>query len=346
MLAAVYEDIEQISVHQVQDPTTPEGGVLLKVKSAAICGSDLRTYHHGSKFFKPPWIIGHEIAGEVIEVDSGVTEWTVGDRVTVAAGVPCGTCHACTQGWAHLCTDVMAHGFHYPGGFAEYMPITARSVEQNALSKIDNHVRYNQAVLAEPLSCVINGQELVNTSLGDTVVVIGAGPIGCMHVEVARARGAMQIIMIEQNKLRLDQAEIFGADAYIDASKEDPVKRVLELTENRGADVVISACPAKVAQAQAVEMAALRGRVSFFGGLPKSDSIAPIDGNIIHYKEIAVFGAFASSPAQNRLALNMISRGQINTDAIVTHQLSLKEIEDGIDLMERGEALKVILSPE
>ncbi len=346
MLAAVYEDIENISVKQVRDPETPVGGVLLKVKSGAICGSDLRTYHHGSKFFKPPWIIGHEIAGEVIEVDKNVTSVEVGDRVTVAAGVPCGTCRACTQGWTHLCTEVMAHGFHYPGGFAEYMPVTARGVEQNALSKISDHVHYNQAVLAEPLSCVINGQQLVNVSLGDTVVVIGAGPIGCMHVEVARARGAMKIILIEQNKLRLRQAEAFGADVYIDASTEDSVARVLELTNNLGADVVISACPAKIAQAQAVEMAALRGRVSFFGGLPKTDSIAPIDGNIIHYKELAIFGAFASSPAQNKLALAMISRGQINTDAIVTHQLSLTEIEKGIGLMERGEALKVVLIPD
>ncbi|QPC94583.1 zinc-dependent dehydrogenase [Mesorhizobium sp. INR15] len=345
MQAAIYEGIEKLVVRETASPDLPEGGVLLKVKSCAICGTDLRTYHHGSSFCEPPWIIGHEVAGEVVEVAKNVSGVARGDRVTVAAGIPCGTCRACTSGWMHLCSNVKAHGFHYPGGFAEYMAVNQSAVTQKALSVIGESVTYDQAALAEPLSCVINGQELVNVTLGDTVVVIGAGPIGCMHVEVARARGAVCIIHVEQNRLRLEKAMAFGADYYVDASKEDAVAKVMEITGGRGANVVISACAAKEAQGQAVKMAALRGRVSFFGGLPKSDSIAAIDGNIIHYKELAVFGAFASSPSQNRLALDLITSGKIRTDAIITHKLPLVEIVEGIGLMDRGEALKVVIHP-
>ena len=345
MQAAIYEGIGKLVVRETDSPDLPDGGVLLKIKSCAICGTDLRTYHHGSSFCEPPWIIGHEVAGEVVEIDKGAGGLRRGDRVTVAAGIPCGTCRACTNGWMHLCSNVKAHGFHYPGGFAEYMAVNQGAVQQKALNKICDTVSYDQAALTEPLSCVINGQELVNVTLGDTVVVIGAGPIGCMHVETARARGAVRIIHVEQNKLRLEQAKAFGADHYVDASEEDPVARVMQITEGRGADVVISACAAKEAQGQAVKMAALRGRVSFFGGLPKSNSIAAIDGNVIHYKELAVFGAFASSPSQNRLALDLITSGRIRTDAIITHRLPLQQIEQGIGLMDRGEALKVVINP-
>lgn len=345
MYAAIYEGVEKLAVRETTAPDLPPGGVMLKVKACAICGTDLRTYHHGSSFCEPPWIIGHEVAGEVIAVDKGVSDLRQGDRVTVAAGIPCGTCRACTSGWLHLCSNVKAHGFHYPGGFAEFMAVNDGAVKQKALNRIDDKISYDQAALTEPLSCVINGQELVDVRLGDTVVVIGAGPIGCMHVEVARARGAICIIHVEQNHLRLEKAMAFGADHYVDSSKEDALERVMQLTDKRGADVVISACAAKEAQGLAVKMAALRGRVSFFGGLPKSDAIAAIDGNAIHYKELAVFGAFASSPAQNKLALDLITSGRIRTDAIITHRLPLNEITAGFGLMDKGEALKVVINP-
>lgn len=345
MLAAFYDGIEKINVRETTPPDLPPGGAILRIKSTAICGTDVRTFHHGSSFCEPPWIIGHEVAGEVVEVGHGVTSIGRGDRVTVAAGVPCGTCHACTKGWKHLCSNVKAHGFHHPGGFAEFMAVDAQAVKQNALNRIEDKISYDQAALTEPLSCVINGQDLVNVSPGDTVAIIGAGPIGCMHVEVARSRGAAKIIHIEMNKQRLEAAQTFGADHYVDASKENAVERVMELTEKQGADVVIAACPAKEAQSDAVQMAALRGRVSFFGGLPKSDPIAPINGNTIHYKELGVFGAFASSPAQNKEALDLITSGAIKSDAIITHRLPLKQISEGFRLMDSGEALKVVINP-
>lgn len=345
MQAAVFEGLESIQLREIAKPELPRNGFLMRVKSCAICGTDVRTFHHGSSFCEPPWVIGHEVAGEVVALGEGTGGVRLGDRVTVAAGIPCGRCTACSQGWTHLCRAVMAHGFHYPGGFAEYMAIAPQALEHNAVNQIPDHISFDQASLTEPLSCVLNGQELVNVKLGDTVVVMGAGPIGCMHVEVARIRGATKVILIEVNPERLKHARAFKADAFIDASVEDPVKRVMALTGQQGADVVIVACPSKKAQTQSIEMAAVRGRISFFGGLPKSDAIVPLDANIIHYREIGVFGAFASSPAQNRIALDLIASGKINVDAIITHRMPLAQVAQGIALMDAGKALKVVVNP-
>jgi L-iditol 2-dehydrogenase len=181
--------------------------------------------------------------------------------------------------------------------------------------------------------------------LGDTVAVIGAGPIGCMHVEVARARGATRILHAELKASRLEQAHAFGADAYINSGLEDPVERVRELTGGEGADVVIVACPSKEAQEQALRMAAVRGRISLFGGLPKSDPYIQFDSNLVHYKEITVFGAFTSSPEQNRRALGLIGAGRVDARGLITHRLPLAGLVQGIQIIEQGEGLKVVINP-
>jgi L-iditol 2-dehydrogenase len=345
MKAAVYEGKESIQQREVDMPALPEGGLLLRVKACAICGADVRTFHHGHRSRQPPWIIGHEIAGQVAQVADGVERLRVGDRVTVAAAVPCGQCRFCVQGWRNMCSSIKAHGNHYPGGFAEYMAVMPEVIEQGAVNRIPDHVSYDEAAITEPLACVINGQELLNVSLGDTVAVIGAGPIGCMHVEVGRSRGANRTIHIELQASRLERAKAFGADFYINSRLEDPVEKVREVTDGQGADVVIVACPSREAQEQSLEMAAVRGRISLFGGLPKSDPYIKFNSNIVHYKEITVHGAFTSSPEQNQNALGLIAAGRINTQALITHKLSLTDLVKGIEIIERGEGLKVVVNP-
>ncbi len=345
MKAAVYEGKENIQLRQVDTPALPEGGLLLRVKACAICGADVRTFHHGHRSRQPPWIIGHEIAGQVAQVASGVTALKEGDRVTVAAAVPCGRCRFCRRGWRNMCTSVKAHGNHYPGGFAEYMAVAPEVIEQGAINHIPDHVSYDEAAITEPLACVINGQELLNVSLGDTVAIIGAGPVGCMHVEVARARGATCIIHTELQASRLERAQAFGADFYVNSSLQDPVERVQEITGGQGADVVIVACPSREAQEQSLQMTAIRGRISLFGGLPKSDPFIKFNSNTVHYKEITVYGAFTSSPEQNQSALELISAGRINTQNLITHKLPLADMVKGIEIIERGEGLKIVVNP-
>ncbi len=345
MKAAVYEGKDNIQMREVERPSLPEGGLLLRVKACAICGSDLRTYHYGHRSCKPPWILGHEIAGDIVQVADGIEKFKVGDRVTVANAIPCGRCRFCLKGWRNMCTSVKAHGSHYPGGFAEYLAVAPRVIEQGGVNPIPTHVSYEQAAISEPLACVINGQELLKVSLGDTVIVIGAGPIGCMHVQVARSRGAARIIHSELKTSRLEQAKAFGADCFINASMEDPVARVREITHGDGADVIIIACPSPEAQEQSLQMAAVRGRISFFGGLAHSEPYIKFDSNILHYKEIAVFGSFTSSPEQNQTALGLIAAGRINTQSLITHRLPLDDIVHGMGMIERGEGLKIVLNP-
>lgn len=345
MNAAVYEGQESIHLRQVDVPALPAGGLLLRVKACAICGADVRTFHHGHRSRQPPWIIGHEIAGQVAQVADGVEQFKMGDRVTVAAAVPCGQCRFCVRGWRNMCASVKAHGNHYPGGFAEYMAVMPEVLAQSAINRIPDHVSYDEAALTEPLACVINGQELLNVSLGDMVAVVGAGPIGCMHVQVARARGASRIIHLETQASRLEQARAFGADFYVHSGQQEPVKAVREMTDGQGADVVIVACPSREAQELSLHMAAVRGRISLFGGLPKSDPCIKFDSNVVHYKEIAVYGAFTSSPEQNQSALGLIAAGRINTQALITHTLPLGDVVRGIEIIERGEGLKVIVNP-
>ncbi len=345
MKAAVYQSKDVIELCEVEKPSLPDGGLLLQVKTCSICGSDVRTLRHGHRTRKPPWILGHEIAGEVIQVADGVGKFKEGDQVVVANAIPCGRCRYCVRGWRNMCTAVMAHGSHYPGGFAEYMAVAPRVIEQGGVIHIPDHVSYDQAAITEPLACVINGQELLNVSLGDTVVVIGAGPIGCMHVQVARSRGATRIIQSELKSSRLEQAKAFGADYFINATLEDPVARVLEITGGEGADVILIACPSSGAQEQSLQMIGVRGRISFFGGLPHSDPYIKFDSNIVHYKEVTVIGSFTSSPEQNKIALGLIAAGRINTQALVTHKLPLANIMQGVEMIERGEGLKIVLHP-
>ncbi|MGC8832599.1 MAG: zinc-dependent dehydrogenase [Armatimonadota bacterium] len=347
MKAAVYEGIEQIIVREVPDPSvSPDYPLKIKVDACAICGSDVRTYHHGKSNVVPPQIIGHEVAGTVVEVLDGFkSPFSPGDRVTVAAVVSCGECYYCRRGIQNRCENFTAIGYEHPGGFAQYMVVPSKMVLDGSVNRIPDHVAAKHACIAEPLACVINGQELSSVGLGQNVVIIGAGPIGCMHVALAKALGAAKVILCEVSQPRLEMAKAFGADVYINPANEDAVQRVKEETEGRGADVVIVAAPSGAAQEQALRMAAKRGRVNFFGGLPKDKPTITLDSNLVHYNELFVHGAADSTPRQNRIAAELIASGRINAQALVTHTVPLEGITEGIGIAERGEGLKVVVEP-
>lgn len=193
---------------------------------------------------------------------------------------------------------------------------------------------------------MLNGQELAGVGTGDTVVVVGAGPIGCLHVRLARARGAGRVVLVELNRARLDAAAaVVQPDAAVCAAEADPVDEVLKLTDGQGADVIFTAAAAKVAQEQALLMAARSGRVSLFGGLPKDDPVIAFDSNLVHYRELTVVGANGSSPAHNAQALQLIATGAVPVADLITHRLPLDRVLDGLDLVARGEAIKVTIEP-
>jgi L-iditol 2-dehydrogenase len=203
---------------------------------------------------------------------------------------------------------------------------------------------YEEAVMTEPLSSVFSCQEYANVTLGDTVAVIGMGPIGCLQLELAKLRGAKRVIAIEPSKIRLDKALGFGADYVINPLEEDPVKKVREITQGWGAEVVISANPSTKAQDQAIKMACKRGKVVFFGGVPKGE-MTLIDSNFVHYEQITILGHFGYDHMQNARSFDLIADKKIKAKRYVTHVMPLEEIMKGLELARSGEAIKVVLKP-
>ena len=346
MKAAVFHGPEDVRIEEVPKPRPGRGEVLLKVGACAICGTDVRIYFHGQKNVVPPAVTGHEICGTIEELGEGVEGYSVGQKIVVVTPVGCGRCRFCRAGVHNLCVDFKAIGYDFPGGFAQYVCINEQAVRQGNLLEAPDDLPDDEGAVVEPLSCCINGQEYLNISIGDTVVVFGAGPIGSMHVELARSQGATKVILIDIAESRLQMArERINVDVLIDSSKEDPVARVLEETAGAGADVVITACGVGAAQQQAIQMAAKKGRVSLFAGLPKDKPTVEIDCNIIHYKELCVFGAFASHATDYLRALKLVASRVVDARKFITARLPLEQFAEGVRQSKSGEGLKSVVMP-
>ncbi|MFF3670460.1 zinc-dependent dehydrogenase [Microtetraspora malaysiensis] len=335
-----------IRIEDVAEPIAGAGEVKIRVRNCSTCGTDVKIYKHGHHHIRPPRVMGHEIAGEIVGVGEGVTGWEPGDRVQVIAAIPCGQCEECRRGHMTVCPNQESMGYHYDGGFAQYMVVPAKVLAVGGLNRIPDELGFAEASVAEPLACVLNGQELARVGEDDDVVVMGAGPIGCLHVRLARSRGAGRVFLADLNADRLAMAAaLVRPDATICAGDTDVVDEVLKLTGGRGADVVITAAASGTAQQQALQMTARQGRVSFFGGLPKDDPIIQVDSNLVHYRELTIVGANGSSPAHNARALQLIAEGAVPVSDLITHRLPLAEVLDAIDIVSRGAAIKVTIEP-
>jgi L-iditol 2-dehydrogenase len=335
-----------IRLEEAPEPDVTAGELKIRVRNCSTCGTDVKISRFGHHHIVPPRVMGHEVAGEIVQVGADVTGWSTGDRVQVIAAIPCGRCRECLRGRMTVCPDQESIGYHYDGGFAEYMIVPAKVLAVNGVNRIPDGVSFAEASTAEPLACVLNGQQLAQVGSGDDVMVIGSGPIGCLHVRMARAHGAGRVFLAELNPDRLEQAaSLVKPDAAICSADTDVVQAALDLTEGRGPDVVITAAAAAAAQEQALRMAARRGRISFFGGLPKDNPIIACDSNLVHYRELTIVGANGSTPAHNARALELIASGQVPVDDLITHRLPLGSVLDAIDVVARGEAIKVTVEP-
>ena len=345
MKAAVLEGLDKLVVRDVPTPGVGDGEVLVKVHACAVCGSDIRMFHHGNPRLKPPAIMGHESAGEVAAVGRNVTKFRVGDRVAIGADVPCGECVFCEAGIGNNCQINYAMGYQFPGSFAEYVLLNRIVVNHGPVHKLPAHVSFDEGALAEPLGCVLNAVELTGVRLGDAVVIIGAGPIGCMIIEAARRMGAAKVIVVQRSRPRLDMARKFGADVYVCGSEEDAVARVLEETGGLGADVILTACPSPEAQMDAISMAKNRARVSFFGGLPKGQSLVTLDTNLIHYKELFIMGAHGCVPRHHRQAVDLIASGAIRIGEYISHRFPLEKTAEAFAAAESRAGMRVVVNP-
>ena len=335
-----------VRIEDAPEPVTGPDELKIRVRACSTCGTDLKIYRHGHHRIDPPRVLGHEIAGEIVEVGARAGDWTVGERVQVIAAIPCGECAECRAGRMTVCPNQTSMGYQYDGGFAAYMIVPASVLKVDGLNRIPEGIGFAEASVAEPLACVLNGQELARVGAGDEVVVVGSGPIGCLHVRLAKARGAARVFLVEVNAERLARAaELVRPDEAVHAGDGPVAEQILKLTDGRGADVVITAAASAVAQQEAVTYAARQGRISFFGGLPQAAPTSTIDANLVHYRELTIVGANGSSPAHNAAALDLIASGAVPVADLITHRLPLDAIHEALETIEQGRSVKVTIEP-
>jgi L-iditol 2-dehydrogenase len=347
MQAVVVQAPMDFGLEDVPVPECPEGGFLLKVVACGLCGSDLRTLRSGHRKVTLPWIIGHEICGDVVQVGAKYQgPWRVGERLAVGPNAYCGVCDFCLDGQYELCENYVEIAQKWPGGFAEYIAIPEECVRLGTIHRLPKGLDPALAAISEPISSCVNAQDRGWVGLGDTVAIIGSGPVGCTHISLARARGADKVFIADIVDDRLRLAEPFEPDATINAAETDVVQEVRRLTGGKGADVVITATPAPIASVQAIEMARKAGRILIFGGLPKDNSKPAVDMNIVHYNALYVIGTTAFAPKHQRMALKFLASGRVPGDKLVTHRFRLSEFEKGATMALEGKVLKAVFYPD
>ncbi len=343
MKAAVFEGPGLMVVKQVELAPCGADDIIMKVYACGLCGSDIRNFKTGLKGDIASQIMGHEFTGTVTETGRNVTRFKIGDLLAIAPDVSCGECYYCKRGLVNLCVSHRMVGTHWAGGFAEYVHLPKTVLDRGMVHHIPEGLSLEHAALSEPASSVIAAQENAGVSLGDTVLIIGDGPIGCLHIEVARARGAAKIIMAGLSRLK--EAERFSPDLLLDSASQDIVAEVLNATNGLGADVAICANPVASTQGQAVKAVRKRGKVVLFGGLPKSNPETSLDANLIHYGEITVMGAFSYPAHIHQKALLTIKAGLINPEKYFNLTVGLDDIVEGFKAAAEGRALKVLVKP-
>jgi len=343
MKAAVFHGPGDMKVEETRKPACPDGGAIIKISGSMICGSDIKICNNGHPSLVPPQILGHEACGIISELNDNCGIYKIGDRVALQPSVPCGRCVNCQKGWFNICESQFNYSLHYPGTFAEYVAVPEQALRMGNLVKAPDALTDEEVCLAEPLACVLNGQELLNIRPGETVLIVGAGPIGILQAEMAKVSGAGKILLADISADRLEMARVFGYTGYINAGSTDLVEEVLRLTDGRGVNVAIVTAPSRGPMEQAAGALEYRGRLSLFGSLKKGDSMISVDSRPIHYKELSVIGASSSSAAHIKRALDILAAGMIDAKNIVTHRLPLDKIMEGIELGAAGKAIKIYI---
>lgn len=321
-------------------PEISSDEVLMKVRACGICGSDVLEWY---RIKKAPLVLGHEATGEIAEVGGDVERYSVGDRIFVSHHVPCGSCHYCETGHHTACETLHSTNYH-PGGFAEFVRVPPINVEKGVFPLPDD-LSFNVGTLVEPLGCVVRGQRLAQIGERDTVLVLGSGVSGLLHVQLACLRGAERVIATDIRDYRIEAARKFGADAALDG-REDVSEKVRRLNDGRAADKVIVCTGAQTASKQALECVDRGGTILYFA-VPGPDADLPLPITEFWRDEITVMTSYGAAPNDLRRSLEIIQDGELNLQDMITHRLSLKEVGRGFRLVaEAGESLKVIIKPQ
>lgn len=347
MLAAVVHAKGDLRLEQVPIPEVPPDSILVKIHTCSICGTDLRIYRKGDYRAVYPVITGHEIAGVVEAVGAEVKTVKEGDRVCIAPGHGCGQCRMCRSGHPNVCLyPFPSLGYKVNGGFAEYMAVPPNIFTLGFVNPIPENLSFDQASMSEIIACCLNAQNNSPVHAGDIVLVIGAGPAGVIHAILSRHKGAKKIILTQRSRDRLEMVRSkIPIDRIVASAHEDLEQAVREETHGEGADVIFVCAPSREAQETAFRLVAPRGRINFFGGLPKEDCVVRLDANTLHYKEFFIGGASSSLPEGNREALRLLSEKIIDPDLLITHRFPLQDIHKGFDVVESRQGIKVVIHP-
>ncbi len=337
MKALVFHEPERVTVDEVAEPSPGPGEVVVRVAAAAICHSDIRVYK-GLKHAEPGVIPGHEIAGVVAELGEGVDGVTVGDNVVVCPIVACGRCHFCLSGRRHRCLKRVTLGYDVNGGLAEYLLAPAQIVSLGHLLLVPDGLDLRRAALTEPIACVLNSIEACDLSAGSSVAIIGAGPMGLLHLLLARQVGAGTVIMSEPDEERREIASRMGADVVIDPRQTSFVDTVKERTNGLGADAVVVSAGLVDVVGESLAAARAQGVVTLFAGFPPGSSVS-FDPNLVHNKEIRLTGTQNASIEQYQHVLDLLPQ-MPQVDEITTHRFPLADATKSYEVRLRNEGLK------
>ncbi len=345
MIAATYTQDVGYRIEEVPVPKIGPDELLVRVMASSICGTDVRIIRNGHRKLAPgqKLILGHEFAGVVTEVGSRLTRFGVGQRVGVAPNMGCGQCDECIRGLPNMCPDYTAFGITMDGGHTQFVRIPSEAVVQGSVTPLPDGLPFEQAALAEPLSCVVNANRASRIEPGNTVMIFGAGPVGLMHLMLARLSGAAAVLVADVQPERLEKAAELDATAVVNSTAEDVRERLMHLTAGRGADVVITACSVASVQEQALGLLAPFGRLCLFGGLPKDHAGVRFDTNVIHYRQLVVTGVTGGAPRDFRAALRLLAAGRIPIDRVVSHRFATEAMAAAFDVALGGDAMKVVL---
>lgn len=343
MLAATYTQGGEFVVRDLPRPGIGDGDLLLRVTAAAICGTDIKIVKNGHRKLKSGQtiVLGHEFAGVIEEAGARVTGFRKGQRVGVAPNAGCGQCPACRRGQSNYCPDYTAFGIDRDGAHAPYVRIPEEFLQQGNVIALPDSVTDAAAAVLEPLSCVVAGQRAVRVAHGDTVLVFGAGPMGLLHVMLARESGASQVVMFDPMASRLAFACQLGA--HRTASTPEELDTVLSEVAPGGVDVAITAAPVAEALSQALERLAPFGRLCAFAGLPAGAPRVALDVNRIHYKNLTLTGTTGGSVDDYRMALQLAAAGRLDLERIVVARFGFGQLAEAYEMAQRGLAGKVIL---
>jgi len=340
MRVAMYYNNRDVRLEEVPRPKIGPGEFLMKVMASGICGSDVLEWY---RVKTAPRVLGHEATGEIVEVGKGVERYKVGDRVFVSHHVPCGTCRYCKRGHETACETL--HTTNYdPGGFAEYIRVPKINAERGVYL-LPKNISFEEGTFIEPLGCVVRGQRLARVGAGDTVLVIGSGVSGLLHVQLARLKGAERVIATDISEYRLKAAKKFGADAVINA-RDDVPKKLRQLNDGRLADRVIVCTGAPAASEQALQCVDRGGTILFFA-VPRLGTDIKIPFTELWRNEVSMMTSYGAAPNDLEEALKLLTEQQINVRDMITHRLGLTEAGLGFKLVaEAKDSLKVIIEPE